>query len=88
MWEKRATKNLRAIDYPNQRKVLDYLNKKVAPNPRSFGRELVANYSGLWRYRVGDFRIVCRIEDDRLRVLVVRVAHRKEVYERFGNFEE
>lgn len=51
-------------------------------DPRSMGKALVGNLAGLWRYRVGDYRIVCDIEDDVLVVLVVDVAHRKEVYRR------
>lgn len=51
-------------------------------DPRSMGKALVGNMAGLWRYRVGDYRIVCDIEDDVLLVLVVDVAHRSEVYRR------
>lgn len=51
-------------------------------DPRSMGKALVGNLAGLWRYRVGDYRIVCDIEDDVLLVLVVDIAHRKEVYKR------
>ena len=49
-------------------------------NPRSMGKALTGNFAGLWRYRVGDYRIICDIEDDLLLVLVVDVAHRGEVY--------
>lgn len=48
--------------------------------PRSMGKGLTANMAGLWRYRVGDYRIVCDIEDEVLLILVVDVAHRREVY--------
>lgn len=51
-------------------------------DPRSTGKALVGNMAGLWRYRVGDYRIVCDIEDEVLLVLVVDVAHRREVYRR------
>jgi mRNA interferase RelE/StbE len=51
-----------------------------AENPRDFGEGLRSNFAGLWRYRVGDYGVVCRMEDDRLVVLVVRVGHRREVY--------
>lgn len=49
-------------------------------DPRSTGKALVGNMAGLWRYRVGDYRIICDIEDEVLVVLVVDVAHRREVY--------
>lgn len=48
--------------------------------PRSMGKGLTANMAGFWRYRVGDYRIVCDIEDEVLLILVVDVAHRREVY--------
>ena len=52
--------------------------------PRSMGKGLTGNLAGLWRYRVGDYRIICDIEDGVLLILVVDVAHRREVYKRRG----
>ena len=49
-------------------------------DPRSIGKALVGNFAGLWRYRVGDYRIICDIEDEILLVLVVDVAHRNKIY--------
>ena len=51
-------------------------------DPRSTGKALVGNMAGLWRYRLGDYRIVCDIEEDVLVILIVDVAHRREVYKR------
>ena len=51
-------------------------------DPRSRGKALTGNLAGLWRYRVGDYRIICDIEDGVLVILVVDVAHRREVYQR------
>lgn len=51
-------------------------------NPRSKGKALVGNLAGLWRYRVGDYRILCDILDDAVVVLVIDVAHRKDAYKR------
>lgn len=51
-------------------------------DPRSMGKGLTENKPGLWRYRVGDYRILCDINDGRLVILVVDVAHRREVYKR------
>lgn len=66
-----------------QSQILDYLEYKVATleNPRSRGEGLKANLSGLWRYRVENYRIICRIMDDKLIVAVVKVGHRREVYD-------
>lgn len=49
-------------------------------DPRSVGKPLVGNLAGLWRYRVGDYRIICYIDDGELVILVVDVDHRSEVY--------
>ena len=64
------------------KKILLYLRERVAKaqDPRCFGKPLSYDKHGLWRYRVQAFRIVCRIEEDNLIVLVVSVGHRKEVY--------
>ena len=53
-------------------------------DPRSMGKGLTGNLAGLWRYRVGDYRIICDIEDGVFLILVVDVAHRREVYKRRG----
>ena len=53
-------------------------------DPRSMGKGLTGNLAGLWRYRVGNYRIICDIEDGVLLILVVDVAHRREVYKRRG----
>ncbi len=60
-----------------------YLRERIATNedPRRFGKPLSCDKTVLWRYRIGDYRIDCKIEDDRLTVLVVAVGHRKLVYQ-------
>lgn len=82
-WDDRARKELRKLDPFVQKEILGYLRIRIAEsnNPRIFGQSLSGNKSGLWRYRVGNYRIICRIEDDTLVVFVVGVGHRKEVYE-------
>ena len=63
--------------------ILRYLRQRIATaeNPRRFGHALTGDLKGLWRYRVGDYRIVASIEDAQFVVLVVTVGHRREVYE-------
>jgi mRNA interferase RelE/StbE len=56
------------------------MRERVTENPRNFGKELSANKAGLWRYRFADIRIVCKIDDAIVTVLVLRVGHRKNVY--------
>jgi len=81
-FDARAAKELRALDRPTRRRILEFLRERVAgdENPRRVGLALKGQATPLWRYRVGDYRLVCSIEDDRLIVLVVRVGHRREVY--------
>lgn len=80
-WDDRARKELRSLDFSIQKKILSYLRERATDNPQNFGRSLVGDKSGLWRYRVEDYRIVCRLEENRLVVLVLAVGHRKEIYD-------
>ena len=78
-----ALKQLEKLDRNLQRRIRNYLNERVAglENPRKLGEALHGERLGeFWRYRVGDYRVIARIEDDRLVVLVLRVGHRREVY--------
>lgn len=78
-----AAKELRKLDRQAQQEILRYLRERIATeeDPRRFGKPLARELAGLWRYRIRDFRVICNIEDDKLIVLVVRVSHRKDVYE-------
>jgi mRNA interferase RelE/StbE len=78
----RAGKELRAIDAAARKRILRFLRERVATedNPRRIGKALTSRYAGRWRYRVGDYRLICQIEDDRLLVLVFTVGHRREIY--------
>lgn len=80
-FSKTADKALRKLDRSISSKILDELEEISKMNdPRSRGKGLKHNLSGLWRYRVGDYRIICDIEDEVLVILVIDVAHRSEVY--------
>jgi mRNA interferase RelE/StbE len=81
-FDERALKDLRRLDRQAQKNILDYLDDRIASaeDPRRFGKGLRADLAGLWRYRVGDYRIVCRIQDGLLLVLVVSVGHRRNIY--------
>ena len=78
-----AARDLRKLGHEARRLVLTYLRKRIATtdDPRRFGHPLVGDLKGFWRYRVGDFRVLVSIKDDRLLVLVVTVGHRREVYD-------
>ena len=78
-----ADKALAKLDAATQKRIVRFLRERIAnrDNPRSTGKALVGpTLSGLWRYRVGDYRIFCRLEDDIATVFVVHVGHRREVY--------
>jgi mRNA interferase RelE/StbE len=81
-FEERAKYDLSKLDKSIQREIVRYLETRIANShdPRSFGYALSHNLSGLWRYRVRDYRIVCKLEQDRLIVLVVAIGHRSQVY--------
>ena len=78
-----ATKELRKLDRQAQQEILRYFREHIATNedPRRFGKPLSHDLTGLWRYRVRNYRMICNIEDDKLTVLVVRAGHRKHIYE-------
>lgn len=82
-FDERALKELRKLGRQAQREIIAYLDERVAgtDDPRRFGKGLKADLAGLWRYRVGDYRILCQIKDGELLVLVVAVGHRREIYE-------
>ena len=82
-FDRDAARELRKLGRSAQAEILRYLRERIATNddPRRFGKTLTKDLGGLWRYRVGDYRIVARIEDHRLFVLVVTVGHRREVYD-------
>lgn len=79
-----AKRNLKKLDKQAARKVLGYLKDRVAnaDDPTSFGKRLKGNLKGMHRYRVEDYRIICRIEDRVIKISVLRVAHRSHVYEK------
>jgi mRNA interferase RelE/StbE len=78
-----ADREVERLD-PNQaRRILKFLFERVArlDNPRSIGEALQGpRFGEFWKYRVGDYRLVCKIEDERLLVLVLRIGHRREIY--------
>ena len=78
-----AAKELRKLDRQAQQEILKYFRERIATkeDPRRFGKPLARELAGLWCYRVRNYLMICKIEDDKLVVLIVRVAHRKDVYE-------
>ncbi|MFM8609583.1 MAG: type II toxin-antitoxin system RelE family toxin [Burkholderiaceae bacterium] len=78
-----ALKELRKLDKPVQIRLVGFLRQRISPlaDPRSIGEALSGDKLGrYWKYRVGDWRIVCDIQDHRIIVRVLRIGHRREVY--------
>ncbi len=76
-------RELSKLDAQHSKRILRFLHGRVAKldDPRSIGKALHGSRFGeFWKYRVGDYRLICKIEDNRLVVLVLRVGHRKDVY--------
>lgn len=82
-FEDAAIKELRKLDKPVAKRILVFLRERVAvlDDPRSIGEALKGSQLGdFWKYRVGDYRIIARIEDGALCILVLKVGNRREVY--------
>jgi mRNA interferase RelE/StbE len=78
-----ADKDLRSIDRSAVRRILRFLYDRIRPldNPRKIGEALKGpEGEKYWKYRVGDYRIICQIKDREIIILVVKVGHRKEIY--------
>jgi len=77
-----AAKELGKLDRTAVARIIRTLEQRIATldDPRTLGSALVGEHAGYWRWRIGDYRVIARIEDERITILVVRVAHRREVY--------
>ena len=79
----RFNKEFKKLDKYTQRMVKGWIEKNLVgeENPRRHGKGLTANRSGQWRYRIGDYRLLCHIDDSKLIILALSVGHRREIYE-------
>ncbi len=78
----KALKQLKKMDRHTVALILGWIRKNLegCENPRQHGKGLTADKSGQWRYRVGDYRLLAEIEDDRIVILILSVGHRRDVY--------
>jgi mRNA interferase RelE/StbE len=82
--DRAAERELDKLDPQTARRILSFLFERVAQldNPRSIGEALTgARLGSLWKYRVGDYRLISSIEDDRLVILIVKIGNRRDVYQ-------
>ena len=80
----RAKKQLKKLDKHISSLIIGWLEKNIegCQNPRQHGKGLVGNKSGEWRYRIGDYRRICEIQEEKIIVLVLEIGHRKNIYEK------
>lgn len=79
----RFDREFRKLDRYTQRMIKAWIEKNLVrcEDPRIHGKGLTANRSGQWRYRIGDYRLICEIQDEELIILALTVGHRRKVYE-------
>ncbi len=78
-----AIKQMRKMGPEGRRRIFAYLDKHIAgcDDPRQFGKALKGELGELWRYRTSHYRMICRIKDRELEVLVVKAGHRRDIYD-------
>jgi len=81
-FEESAKKELLALDRTAQTEIVQYLRSRIATDqdPRRFGDPLRKELAGLWKYRIGNYRVICDIKDEEVTVLIIRIGHRSKVY--------
>lgn len=81
-YTERAIKEMRKMDKYTRQMIYAWIDKNLegCENPKLHGKALTANRKGQWRYRVGDYRIIADIQDDRIVILILTIGHRSEVY--------
>ena len=79
---KRFDKDFKKLDRYTQRIIKGWITKHISgtENPRALGKALTGNLAALWRYRIGDYRLIVEIKDDRFVILALFIRHRREVY--------
>ena len=82
VFSKEALKDLKKLDKHTAALIIGWVRKNLegCENPRAHGKGLTANLNGKWRYRVGDYRLLADIQDDKVVIMMLRVGHRSEIY--------
>ncbi|MDR1271435.1 MAG: type II toxin-antitoxin system RelE/ParE family toxin [Clostridiales Family XIII bacterium] len=78
----KALRQLAKLDFFTQKRIQAYLNRHVhdSEDPRAHGKELTEMASGFWRYRIGDYRVICEIHDGVCEVIAMQIGHRSKIY--------
>ncbi|GAB2497452.1 type II toxin-antitoxin system RelE/ParE family toxin [Alkalibacterium psychrotolerans] len=79
---KQAQKKLKKMDKHQSLLIMSWINKNLVNtnDPRQFGKGLVGNHSGEWRYRIGDYRLIADINDETITILILEIGHRRDIY--------
>lgn len=77
-----AVKSLKKLNKSDAKKIINYLDERVITrnDPRTLGKALKGNLGEFWRYRIGDYRVLCEIKDEQLVILAAEIGHRKNIY--------
>lgn len=83
-YTKQAVKQLKKLDKPTASLIIGWIEKNLVEceNPRQYGKGLVANHRGEWRYRIGNYRLIADIQDEKIVILIMSIGHRREIYEK------
>lgn len=81
-YDEKAARELTKLDGQTAKRIKKYLDERIATDndPRRFGEGLMENLAGLWKYRIGDFRVIAEIQEHKVVVLIIRIGHRSKVY--------
>lgn len=81
-FDKKALKNFKSLDSIARRRIKVFTEDRlaIADNPRLLGKALIGDFAGYWRYPVGDYRVICKIEDETITILVIDIGHHREIF--------
>jgi mRNA interferase RelE/StbE len=81
-FERTAAREFRKLDHQTQRRIRHFFQERVlgSDDPRALGKALRGNQNEFWRYRIGSYRVIASIQDQQMVILLVRIAHRREIY--------
>ena len=84
VFSENALKKLKKSDKHISALIIGWIDKNLegTSNPRQHGKALIANKTGQWRYRIGDYRAICEIQDSKITILVLEVGHRRSIYDK------
>ena len=84
LFDRNADKQLKKIDKTQQRIIVNWITKNLenTNDPRVFGKALKGNLKDYWRYRIGDYRVIAEINDDEVKILIIEIGHRKDIYKK------